>query len=405
MHSHLNDFCFILLQILILLIVFSFHPMINDLSEVLTKGTVLSKYIIIVFVVLLILLFNIKSVFKSKEICYSFLLAILFFLSLLLSSSFFDIDVFGNIRALIIPLLAIVVGWQINLSNRQYRFTIYVFILSVLYVILSQIMIKGSGFVIRDYFADAKNELGGVGATSVILSFMLFFDSDRKKILRILFLVITILLLFALLTIRTRTAILVSVLLVLLILFKKFDSKNIFYAIMGIIMFVAVVYIILPSGAKDYVYDSFFLGQENDVTSDRMARNEGAVNFLQNNLLFGNISGKQLNFGWVHNYPLGQLVSFGIVFGFFDLLLYLYLLIISIKNVFKKNIFDIRNAGYIALLIPFGISMAEPTFPFGPGTATVFNFILFGISLRYNYNLSHAYSFSLAVTERKYLDA
>lgn len=380
--------------------------MIYDLSARLTKGTILSKYIIIVFAILVILLFNVKSVFKSKEICYSFLLAILFFLSLLLPSSVFDVEVFNNIRTLIIPLLAIIVGWQINLYNKQYRFIIYVFIISVLYVILSQIMVNGGGFVIEQlYFADAKNQLGVLGATALVLSFLIFCDNKKMKGVRLLYFSIAILLLISLLTIRTRTAVLVSVISVLFILFKKFDSKNIFYAVIGLTLLISILYVLLPLEAKKYIYDSFVLGQENDITADRMNRNEKAIEFLKNNLLFGNISGKQLNFGWVHNYPLCQLVSFGIIFGFFDLLLYLYLLIVLIKNVFKKNIVNINNAGYIALLIPFGISMAEPTLPFGPGTATVFNFILFGISLRYNYNLLHNYLFSLAVTERKYLDA
>ena len=48
----------------------------------------------------------------------------------------------------------------------------------------------------------------------------------------------------------------------------------------------------------------------------------------------------------------------------------------------RMGTFNIFNAGYFALLIPFVISMAEPTYPFGPGTATVFNFILFGVALR-----------------------
>ena len=143
MSNYLNNSRFFLLIVLLLLIVFSFHPMINDLSEGLTRGTIFSKYIIAVFAVLIVSLFSVKSILRSKEICYSFLFAILFALSLLFSSLIFDVDVFGNIRALIIPLLAIVLGWQINLSNRQYRVIIYVFIFSVVYVILMQIMIKG----------------------------------------------------------------------------------------------------------------------------------------------------------------------------------------------------------------------------------------------------------------------
>ena len=40
--------------------------------------------------------------------------------------------------------------------------------------------------------------------------------------------------------------------------------------------------------------------------------------------------------------------------------------------------------GYIALLVPFVCSMAEPSLPYGPGTSSIFSFILFGVALRYD---------------------
>lgn len=88
----------------------------------------------------------------------------------------------------------------------------------------------------------------------------------------------------------------------------------------------------------------------------------------------------------VHNYLLNRMVEFGIVFVIPILLLYIRLLIGAIVKTVRLNNHDTHTIGYVLLLIPFIISMAEPTFPFGPGTATVFNFIVFGLSLRYAYN-------------------
>ena len=89
---------------------------------------------------------------------------------------------------------------------------------------------------------------------------------------------------------------------------------------------------------------------------------------------------------WIHNYPLNRLFEFGLIFAFPVLLLYLYLLSRSIIQTIRSDNHNIYNIGFYLLIIPFIISMAEPTFPFGPGTATVFNYIIFGVALRYSYD-------------------
>ena len=162
------------------------------------------------------------------------------------------------------------------------------------------------------------------------------------------------------LTVRARAATLTIGLMLLYILYERFKGKDFFaYLIMGLFLAV-VVYVFIPNSVKEYVYNSFTQNYEDkDVTAGRAGRNAAAL-----------------------DYPLNRTFEFGIVFVIPILLLYLYLLFQAIIKTIRTNSRNNYNLGYYLLLIPFIISMAEPTFPFGPGTATVFNFLVFGASLR-----------------------
>jgi len=353
----------------------------------LEKGTILSPYINSIFTFVLIFSFNYKGIIRCKEIKYFTILLSLFILLLIIVNTFnFDIDIFEEVRPLFISLFAIVIGWQLKVDDKKYFKILVLFIICSLIVALSQVFTNIGGFVIEEqYMVDNKNSLGVILATALVLSFVIYLTNQNGKY--ILFLVISFLFLICLLTIRARTATLVSLLFMLFILFKKFSGKNMILGLIGVFSIVFFIYLILPIEAKHFFYDSFFLNQEQNVTSDRMDRNIDAIIFLKDNLFLGNLAHKSVNFDIVHNYPLLKLYSYGLFLGLAVLSIYLYLLIVLVRNIFNKSCFDIRNIGYIILLIPFGISMAEPAFPYGPGTATVFNFILFGISIRYNYDM------------------
>lgn len=134
------------------------------------------------------------------------------------------------------------------------------------------------------------------------------------------------------------------------------------------------------SDVFDYIYESFTLNQGNDLTSDRMNRNELALTIIMDSPFFGNLSIGS-HYDWVHNYLLRQFSSYGFVAGFPLLALYLNLVLFVIKNVLKCK-FTLDAIGYIVFLIPIIISLEEPTFPYAPGTGTILSFILLGYSMR-----------------------
>lgn len=386
--QYLRYYLFLLL--IVLFTIYS-HPYIMELTRNVSieKGSIISPYINLLFVFLFVISFNFKSVIRNKVTNRYFFLLVCITLFLIVPYLFdMNVNVISEVRQLIIPLLGIIIGWQLNIDEKKLRFALLLFISLTLFVSLSQVFTNIGGFIIEaQYKTDNKNSLGVSIATSIVLSFLLFLNTSTNKKQKIFLIGLILFLIISILTIRARAASLILIMFIMFILFKKFNSRNLILGVLGVSFFVLLVVFILPKNAQNFIVDSFTLNQDDDITSDRMNRNNAAINFLSDNLISGNLKGNALNVGWVHNYPLLKLFEYGLIVSMPILLLYLSLLFTLIKGTLKKNIFNIYNVGFVILLIPFGISLAEPSFPFGPGTTTVFNFILFGISLRYNYQI------------------
>lgn len=58
-----------------------------------------------------------------------------------------------------------------------------------------------------------------------------------------------------------------------------------------------------------------------------------------------------------------------------------YIIIFILKNIRRASVVNFEQIGVYLLIIPFIISLLEPSFPFGPGSVQVFTYILFGYSL------------------------
>ncbi len=378
-------------SILIILISLSYHPDVvsNASGSGVQSGTSISPFIFLVFGLLLILSFRFDKLRFAPVIRGYILLSFVFLLSLLVGYSLgYNIELVDEIRLLMIPLIAMLIGWHIKLDDLQLVLVAKLFIICTLIIDLIQIFTNIGGFVIEAQYAiDIKNILGVNTATAAILVVLLFFKKGNTNLWKYLYAIVFLLLFLSLLTIRARTATLITLAVVFFICFKKFNNpkKIILYIIVGCFLSL-IIFTMLPEFVSQYLYDSFFLNTGDDLTSDRTERNTKAIEFISNHLLIGNTDNSSEDFGWIHNYFLLQLFNYGFVFGFFAIFLYIYLGAFLTKNTIKADIFELRNFGYVIMLIPFGISLAEPTLPYGPGTATIFNFILFGISLKYNFS-------------------
>lgn len=378
----------VLLFLLSILITFSSHPWIVDVSRAagIEKGSILSRYIIVVFVLLFLLCFHGREILQStviRRFLYMILVVALF--SFLTYGLFMDKKLFGELRALVISLVALSIGWQLRLSDVQIRNVLLVYAICTLYVGLMQVFTNVGGFVIEtQYLTDNKNSLGVMLATSIAVFAYFAFEKDKKKIVTVFCWGIVIALFAIVLTIRARAATLIAVFVVLLILYRRINKSYFVILLVSIPFLVILGYLLLPAGIKEYVLSSFVSGFEGgDITSSRSIRNQMALRYLSSHPLLGNLQHGADSFGWIHNYPLLQLFNNGLLFGFPILTLYLYLFIKIGKGVSNCKVDSIREVGCFAALVPFIVSLAEPTFPFGPGTATVFNFIVLGVAIKY----------------------
>lgn len=374
------------LLLLIVLITLSSHPTIVEMSRNagMEKGTILSRYIILVFGGLFLMCLNVKSMLKPKMVRVCWVIFVFIVVFYVMTVAFFGVKkMMQDVRSIAICLIAIMIGWQMNLGKKAFHGMLLVFAGMTLFVGLMQVFTNIGGFVILDqYMTDNKNSLGLMLATADVVFFVLGLNRQQKGFVKILCFGLALLTLIVLLTIRARTATLTFGIMLLYILYERFKGKDFFaYLIVGLFL-VVVVYVFLPESVKDFVYNSFTQNYEDkDITAGRTGRSEAALSFLSTHLFLGNLN-EQTSVGQIHNYPLNRTFEFGIVFVIPILLMYLYLLFQTIFKTIKTNSRNNYNVGYYLLLIPFIISMAEPTFPFGPGTATVFNFLVFGASLR-----------------------
>ena len=377
------------LILLVALLTLSSHPRIVAMSQAagIEVGTILSRYIIFVFGALFVMCFNLKSMLQPKFVRACWVIFILIGLYFLITLAVYgDRTMMSDLRSIAICLVSIMIGWQMRLSERRFWWLLMAFSGFTLFVGLMQVFTNVGGFIISDqYLTDNKNALGVLLASTTVVLVLLGMNQRRTIILKIIILSLAVLSFFILLTIRARGSTVTVLLMLLYIFYERFKGRNFVVYLLGVLILLVIVLMVLPDSFIEYFTDSFTLNREGDITSGRAQRNQAGLSFLAQYPLFGNL-GKNVDVGIIHNYLLNRTFAFGLVFVFPIFLMFVFILVFDIKRSICANNRENGNIGYYLLLIPFIISMAEYSFPYGPGTATVFNFLLFGMSLKYTAN-------------------
>lgn len=377
---------YLVLLYLIFLFAYASHPSIIESSRMLgmEAGTILSDDILKIFALLFVMSLNIRSLLKSGVIVSSFIIFFIIIVFFMLVVSRYDkFTMLGDLRSIAICLVSVMIGWQLELSERKMRFLLFFYAVCIGYVTYLQVTTNVGGFEILDnYLTDNKNALGAMLATSVFCLVFLQANCGNSALKRLLLVLMMLFFVTLLLTIRARTASVAFALLFLFFYFQRYRRKGFFFLfVLGITILICVTMMFFPL-VKEYVRDSFVQNYEGgDITSGRMGRNIAGLKFLSEHMFAGELEADG-DLAWIHNYPLNKWCGFGLFFSFPILLYYFVTLCVAWIRSCRMGTFNIFNVGYFALLIPFVISMAEPTYPFGPGTATVFNFMLFGVALR-----------------------
>ena len=373
----------VLLYILLFVTAISYHPTIINMSRIAgyENGTILSRYIIMLFGAVFILSLSVSMVKKSQFARnYVIWLSVVFIMALVIMAFFQNRIMIHECRAFIIVLGSMMIGYDLRITRSQFVVIVLIFCLTTLFVGIMQVLVNVGGFrIANQYLTDSKNSLGAMLATSAF-SFLYLYRTLNKKLSRNLALFCFLLTIVVIVTIRARMAMVAIALVLLFYYFLATRNRNILITVfaLGAITIVGIVF--MPSFILDYLDASFTAGtQGTDFTSGRMYTYAEAISYLTQNPLLGNV--ERLNqIGWIHNYPLLKVYDYGLLFSWPVLVLYV---IVGFHAIFMARRFSSLTIACFAgtcMLIPFLISMAEPTFPFGPGTVTMYNFILIGIA-------------------------
>lgn len=377
----------VLLYVLLFVSAISYHPTIVDMSRIAgyESGTILSRYILLLFGAVFILSFSIETIRRSKLVRVYLLWLFIITLTALIVQAFFRNDSMTHeLRSFIIVFGAILIGYDLSLETKTFRFIILAFCVTTLFSGLMQVMINIGGFrIANQYLTDCKNSLGAMLATSCF-AFYYLSRISRMPLSRAFYLGCAIAAFVVTVTIRARMGIVAIVLIGLYYYFLIKRNRSVIIATILLFIVSFFTVLLMPETISNYLEDSFVAGaQGEDFTSGRLYTYAEAVSYLMESPFLGNVQ-KLNQIGWVHNFLLLKFYQYGILFAWPIVVLYFYLLIFALR---KSNRVPSRSRDcfcYVCIIFPFIISLAEPTFPFGPGTVNLFNFILLGMADRHN---------------------
>lgn len=283
---------------------------------------------------------------------------------------------FSPLRDLLISLVILMIGINMELNLKQFKTLITVFIVFYTISALSIVFTYAPGFVIQEqYLAIPKNQLAPVYGVSVIIA--LYFAFKQKGIGKWIYYSFAVLLLASLLVIRGR-AVIVAVFFTTLI-FIVYYIRNIKYQF----IIVVLIMISLPFIGQ-YIYDSLFLNYDitdlDSISTGRMERNVMGVEFFLKYPIAGELR-NLFKGSTIHNYILITLVSYGAFIGSLILIIYFKYIMTVIKSI-RNNTFKLVEVAPLAMLVLLIVSLFEYTYPYAPGSAVFFPFFLMGQYLK-----------------------
>lgn len=370
------------LIILLSISALSYHPMFANFVTESDAANPLSKYISLTAVLALALHIKVKEWFASAFIRKFVLFGVLAFAMYFVLLIFFPASENSDVKNVFMALTFILIGYSSRLSQKGWVMALLCYSIVVLYSTMMQIMQNLGGFVIQDlYLQYGKNQLGLITASVAIATCFRGLAEKNKKLMFILLLIACLALVFTI-TIRARAAFTTTFIILCLLIYKKMQMTKSNYArpFIWVFIVVAILSVLCLDSVNSYIVSSFTQNQGTDITSGRLERNVFAFNLILDSPFLGNLSLNK-SYPLIHNYLLRVLSDYGLIGALFLMCLYTYFAVYSIRHMVKSNL-DFNKIGYFIMLLPFILSLEEPTFPYAPGTAVILPFILFGYTLK-----------------------
>ncbi|KJJ38847.1 hypothetical protein [Aequorivita vladivostokensis] len=289
-----------------------------------------------------------------------------------------DVD-FGIGRDLWISLTFLSIGYNFDFDEKKFLGLIYLFILSNTLAAFSLVAKFASGFVVEELYWDVpKNQIAPVFGIAFLLSLYFLFYKSRK--VNWILLLLSALLLLSIIVLRGRAVILGCLICSFIFLFTRI-RKNKYIILLPILLIPVIPYL------YKLLIDSLFLNYDstniNSLSSGRYNTYTEAFHFFVENPFFGQQGQTTLNGGIIHNYVLYALVSYGLMVSFFILILYFKYFKLVIKSMIKPKPLYYESGVFVFALFML-VSLFEYTFPFGPGSAVFFPFLLLGFYIKKN---------------------
>lgn len=289
------------------------------------------------------------------------------------------------IKGGVICFLYVFLGKDYRINDKRYNALLWIYSVTAMGVAIYFVFFKIGGVIIENSSGReiSKNSFGVLLCyVFIIMCFEMKYNNVFA--LKVLTASMCVFSFIAICVLRARTSMIVCLLVLLLLLLKlmmKDSSKFFLYASAFLFCIFIVSFLELSFIDKiiAFVNDAFTVGHENNLTSNREDRNAEAISVIKDSIFYGSI-GSNVQLTWVHNYFLYVLSSWGIFVGFPLLLLYFYLWIYVLKNVFTMP-FTLNTIGYFLMLVPLITSLTESTFPLYPGTTLFVAYFSLGFAI------------------------
>lgn len=369
-----NRFAITLLYLLLAAVFVSYIPMIylTSLYDVFSLG------ILGVMVLLVLLTFFNSHFLKNRFLVIVFVImgsAFIEFAVFLVGQLRFNID---DVRQILIVFLLMIVGYTINLTEKQLtKMSLFYIMGSVLVGLYAIIFYTGGlSFEGDRNLITGKNQIGGMVAAGGAIALYYYFTSETKKLL---YMVLAVLAFVVSAVLRDRSAFVAFIFFAIVVSLKEFPL----YKVVPVVLIMILLYLLFKSYIEGFFIDALIGRGDLDIedwSTGRSERNAMGIQYMFSHFWEGELY-QSADIPWIHNYLLLRLVRYG-VWSFPFIVLYLFFVVKIIKEYFREKQFQFRHVGFFIPIIPFFISLLEPSFPFGPGTVQVFVYVLFGHSLQ-----------------------
>lgn len=372
--SRINRIAITLLYVLMVAIFVSYIPMIylTNLYSVFGLG--------IMGVMALLVMF---TFFSSHFLKNRFLLAV----SIIIAFLIIEFAVFSvghlrynidDVRQIIIVFLCMIVGYKICMTDSQLsRMGLIYIIGSILLGLYAIVFYTGSfSFEGDRNLITGKNQIGGMVAVGGAMATYFYLTSKESKKL---FLVLSLFSFFVSAILRDRSAFVALLFFVVLISFKQFQ----YYKVILVLIVMLLLYFFFKSSIDNFFINSLIGRGDidiNELSTGRAERNEMGIQYLSSHFWDGELQ-MNADIPWIHNYLLLRLVRYG-VWSFFFIVVYFSFILKMIKEYYRNKRLDVNKVGMFLPIIPFFVSLLEPSYPFGPGTVQVFVYVFFGYALQ-----------------------